>query len=103
MACTDYTAYWEFWRHGQFFDAVSCPFVEALGGPLFAMLVFGPALLGMYIYSGSIILPLVLTLILGSVVVVQLPSVALQLFGIVILLSIAGAGYLLVQRSEGLP
>jgi hypothetical protein len=102
MACGDYGAYQEFWINGQFFDAVFCPFGDVLGGVGFALFVFGAIGLSLYIYSGSVVMPLVLTLILGSVVVTQLPSIAAQLVGAVVLLGIAIAGYLIVIRSHRL-
>ena len=100
MACGDYATYAEFIREGQMFDALYCPFGDQLGGTLFALMVFGAIGMSLYIYSGSVVLPLVLFLIVGSVIIVQLPSAAVQLVGIVILLGITGIGYLMVQRTR---
>lgn len=98
MACSDYSKLTEFWVNGQFFDAIFCPFGDALGGVVFALIFFGAIGLALYIFSGSLVMPLVLTLILGAVVVSQLPSLAAQLVGAVVLVGIAIAGYMTVMR-----
>lgn len=103
MACTDFNSYKEFVVNGQFFDAVWCPFGDVMGGIVFALLFFAPLGISLYIFSGSIILPFVLFLILGSVVVVQLPGLAATLVGGVILLAIALGGTLMIMKINSSP
>jgi hypothetical protein len=78
---------------GAFFDAIVCPYADVMGVAVFAMAVYGALGIALYIYSGNAVLPLVLTLILGGVVVTQLPGPAVQLVGVVALLLIAAGGY----------
>lgn len=100
MPCSDYSNYYEFLVEGQIFDAIYCPFGDVLGGALFALIFFGGIILATYVYSDSVALPLSLTVILGSVVVVQLPSAAVQLIAATLLLGLTASGYILIQRSS---
>lgn len=90
---------------GQFWDAVVCTFSEPMGGVvIFGLFVWGGVGAALYLFSGSAIIPLSLTLILGSVVVTQLPGPAVQLVGVLGLLVIAGAlYYLVVSRGPARP
>lgn len=81
---------------GEFFQGIVCTFSEPLGLALFAGIVYGAIGLSLYIFSGSAILPLTLTIVLGGVVVVQLPGPMVQFVGVVALLLLAAAGYYLV-------
>jgi len=81
---------------GQFFDAIVCPHTETMGVLVFGLLVYGAIGTSLYVYSGSAVLPLVLTIILGSVVVTQLPGIAVQFAGAVALLLLAAGGYYLI-------
>ena len=101
MSCTDFNTLQQFWLNGQFFDGVFCAF----GGPQSAMpasafiLMVGAALgVSIYTYTGSIAVPAVLAIILAGVVVMQLPGIALQLVGIILLIGIAAGGLLLIRR-----
>jgi hypothetical protein len=100
MACGDYDTYVAFIRNEQFFDAVYCVFGDSVGVLLFPLVVWGALGSALYIYSGSLIMPLVLTIILGGVVVVQLPAGPVQFVAAVVLFGIALAGYALVRRLE---
>jgi hypothetical protein len=100
MACSDYNTYWEFMANWQFFDAVYCLYGEQVGFFLFPLLAYGALATALYIFAGSLIMPLVLTIILGGVVVAQLPPGPVRLVGIVVLFAVALGGYLLVQRLE---
>lgn len=103
MACTDYDTLREFWTNGQFFDGVFCAFGGALApmpGSAFVLLFSAFLGVGMYVYAGAIILPLVLAILLGGVIVAQLPGVALKLVGMIVLLSIAAAGMILSRRID---
>lgn len=98
MACSDYSTYKEMLVNGAFFDGIWCPFGDVMGGIVFALLFFAPLGISLYIFSGSIILPFVLFLILGAVVVVQLPGLAATLVGGVILLATALGGTLMIMK-----
>lgn len=79
--------------NGKFFDAVVCPFSETMGLAVFALMVYGAIGVALYVYSGNAVLPLTLTVILGSVVITQLPGPAVQLVALLALLLIAAGGY----------
>jgi hypothetical protein len=100
MACSDYDAYFQFLKNEQFFDAVYCVFADSVGVLLFPLLVWGSMGTALYIFSGSLIMPLVLTIILGGVVVVQLPAGPIQFVAAVVLFGIALGGYALVRRLD---
>lgn len=98
MACGDFPEYYQYLLNGQFFDAVYCPYGNVMGGVTLALLFFAPIGLALYIFSGSIILPFVLFIILGSVIVIQLPGMVASLVGAVALLVIAIGGTLVILR-----
>lgn len=98
MACGDFNSYWKFLVEGQMFDAIYCPYGDLLGGTVFALLFFAPISMALYIYSGSIILPFVLAVILGAVIVVQLPGAAVSLAAALALLVIILAGTAIVLK-----
>jgi hypothetical protein len=100
MACSDYDTYLEFMQNEQFFEAVYCVFGDSVGVLLFPLLVWGAMGSAMYIFSGSLIMPLVLTIILGGVLVVQLPAGPVQFVAAVVLFGIALGGYALVRRLD---
>ena len=100
MACSDYDTYLEFMQNEQFFEAVYCVFGDSVGVLLFPLLVWGAMGSALYIFSGSLIMPLVLTIILGGVLVVQLPAGPVQFVAAVVLFGIALGGYALVRRLD---
>jgi hypothetical protein len=81
---------------GEFFQSILCTFSQDVGLIVFAGMVYGALGISLYISTGSAILPLVLTVILGGVVVPFLPGPFVQFVGVVVLLLIAGGGYYLV-------
>lgn len=81
---------------GKFFDAITCAYANEMGGALFALMVFGALAISLNTYSGSVIVPVVLVIIMGSVILVTLPSSAVQLAGIVILLTVTVGGYMML-------
>lgn len=103
MACSDYTDYGDALADGAFFDAIYCTFGDQLGGVMFALMVFGALILALYIHSGSIELPLVVTVILGAVVVTQLPGVAVQVVAVTLVVGMAVFGMYLILRLNRTP
>lgn len=99
MACSDFSTYKEFIDAGQFWDAIVCPYADQMGMVVFALVVYAAIAFALYYYSETVMMPLVLTIILGSVVIVKLPGIAVQLAAVVLLLILALAGYLLVIKS----
>lgn len=85
---------------GRFIDAIRCVFTNQLGEPVASLLVLGPVAIAFYVYADNPVLPTVVFLITGSLFVTTLPSVALQLAGIVTILGGTFVSYLLLQRGE---
>lgn len=100
MACGDYPNYYEFLAEGQIFDAIYCPFGDVMGGALFAFIFFGGIVMATYVYSDGIVLPLTMVVLLGAVIITQLPGVVVQIVVAALLLTIAGSAYLLIQRTS---
>lgn len=92
-ACEQYDTAAEMLIDGKFFDAVVCPHTEIMGLAVFAMITYGAIATSLYVYSGNAVLPLTLTVILGSVTITQLPGPAVQLVALLALLLIAAGGY----------
>jgi len=58
MACGDYGTYWEYIANWQFYDAIYCMYGNEVGFLLFPLLVYGALATGLYIFAGSLIMPL---------------------------------------------
>lgn len=101
MACTDYTSYGDFLVNGQFMDAIICPFSDQLGFLVFSMMVYVAIAASLYIYTGGVTVPLIVSILVGAIVIVNLPSIAVKLAVIVALLVVTIGVYLLVRRAEG--
>lgn len=101
MACSDFSSYTEFIRNGQFMDAIICPYADQMGMMVFAMLVYGAISTSLYIYTGSIIIPLVLAILIGAIVMIELPAIAANIAVLAAVVVIAVGVYLLYRRAEG--
>ena len=98
MACGDFTQWIDYLSHGQPFDYVFCQYEAVLGGTVFALFVFGTILLGYRIQGGSIVVPLVLVVMLGAVIVVQLPGIAVNALVVMFMLGTPLAVIYLIMR-----
>lgn len=101
MACSDYSTLAEVRDglvEGAFFDAITCSYTMGQGmpGELLAFIVFGGVAIAMFIKAESTVMPLVLTILMGSIVLSQLPASAVQLGAIVIILMLGVAIYLII-------
>jgi hypothetical protein len=61
--------------------------------------IYGGALLGLFIYSSSVVLPMSIAIILGGVILSAFPSSALTVIVLGTLFALAAAGQLLTFRS----
>lgn len=80
-----------------FRDAVFCTFSESMGALAAGLLFFGAISTFLTIRTGSPIIPLILTVLLGPLVLLVVPSTAIGLFVLVLLLA-GGIGPILVIR-----
>lgn len=102
MPCGDYApGSGEYLDAGQFFDAIYCLFASVIPPVAFNLIVFGAIGLALFIYSDNVGLPVVVAILLGSVIVPQLPSVGMQIAVVALLLVSSIAATLLVKDRIG--
>ncbi len=90
-------SYAEEWGSGEFWDAILGPFVDVMGLPLFAALIFAPIGLSYYLFQGSMIMPLIMLVLVGGVTIALAPNPVVVGAGIAFVLTLAGAGYMVYQ------
>jgi hypothetical protein len=98
MSCGDFAQYSEFFANGQFIDGIYCPFVDVLGPVAAPLMFFAPIGVGLYLASGSFLLPAIVAILVGSVVIVQAPGIAVNIVGIVLIIGIALAVFVMLLR-----
>jgi hypothetical protein len=85
---------------GDVFGFAVAVFAGKMPIPILALLVFGSIGTGYYMVQRSFIIPFVMFLLVGGVTVAQVPlQVQSGLIGVLVL-ALAGIGYLLLQRVE---
>lgn len=84
----------------NFFDGVYCFYADQVGATLLAMFVLGSVTIGMIRWSETIVLPVVVAIIVSPIVLVALPVVATNLFGIAVVLMIPIALLLVARRID---
>lgn len=98
MSCGEFAQATKYFAEGQFFDAIYCPFVDVMGPVAAPLMFFAPVAIGLYLVSGSFLLPAVVAILVGAAVVVQAPAIAVNIVGIVIVLGIAFAVFVMLLR-----
>lgn len=71
-----------------------------MGAATFGLLVWGGTSISLYIRQESIVIPVTLTLLLGSIVIATIPSPAVALF-VTVVLVVGGVAPLLILRRLG--
>lgn len=97
MPCQDYTSAKDAFLDFALFDAIWCVFVNTTGMWLFSSLIFGGLGVTLYVYTGSMLLVSVLTMIAGAIIVTQLPTQIATMAGIVVLFIVTIGGYIVVE------
>ena len=93
--CAQYDELRDAWTHGEFIHGFVCTY-----GPdpalqlVFATIVFGTIGVGLFITTGSVIVPAVLAILLAGAVFVFLPPGIVQFALIIALFVVAIGGYL---------
>jgi hypothetical protein len=67
---------------------------------MIALLFIGAPVLALFVNSRRAIVPFVIVALLGGALVTQLPAVAVQGIGIVLLVALVGIGYIMWQRVQ---
>jgi hypothetical protein len=86
---------------GEFFKVFSEVYTDLLGEPIAALIFFGATGTAFFIYQEKAIIPVVMTILIGGVVLAELPSAASRVVIILVLLAITGIVYLLYQAALG--
>lgn len=99
MTCS--TAAADMFVSGSWFDAIVC-WLTAGGDPTLQVVMptflYGAVLLSMFVVGQSIIMPVVISLILGGVIFVAFPANALTLLIMAVLLTLSIAGTVVTWR-----
>lgn len=88
---------------GDVFQALSRPFIDTMGLPLTALLVFGGIGVSYYTVSGRAVMPVVMTILIGGVTLAYAPPTAQRFAIITLVLGVASVAYLAWQRARGGP
>lgn len=83
---------------GDVFAFVIDVFTGAMPLPIFALLVFAPIGAGYYITQRSVAIPLVMFIMIGGTTIVYAPTVMQEGLIAVIVVAVAGIGYVLLNR-----
>lgn len=101
MSCDQWNTLIDALQNFAFHDAIACKYTNEVGTLVTGMFVFGPINVAIYVRSGGITLPIVLTLILGGITLPLMPGSA-SAIALVILLVGIGVGPPLMLRRMGI-
>jgi len=84
----------------NFFEAILYPFTSTLGEPLLALLVFGSIGFAYYQVQRSIIIPVIMLILVGSVTLSRAPSSAGNAIVAMATVALASMGYIIFTRAR---
>jgi hypothetical protein len=84
----------------NFFEAIISPFTATLGIPLTALVVFGSIGLAYYQVQRSIIIPVIMLILVGSVTLSQAPASAGNAVIALAVVALASMGYIIYTRTR---
>lgn len=90
----------EAWLAGDFMEAVVCPYNLQMGELTFGLMIYGAVCLGLYVRTGSAVVPAVVTIVGGTVAVSQIPSRGIQIMVITLMLVFTAAGYFVYRQIQ---
>ena len=88
------------WLNFEVWEALTDPFVGAVGEPMLALLVLGPIAYGYYTYQDSGVMPLILLVLIGGSTLVYAPAGVGSAVIALAVVSVAGLGYWLLQAAR---
>jgi hypothetical protein len=88
------------WLSGDYLDAFSCVYEEQLGAVTFGAMLYGSLMVSLYIRTQSFVLPMVVSILGGTIAVSMLPAAYLQVLGMALLLGLSVAAYLLYRKAQ---
>jgi hypothetical protein len=84
----------------NFFETLIGPFVSTLGIPMTALMVFGGIGLAYYQVQRSVIIPVIMLILVGSVTIGQAPSSAGTAIVALSVVALASIGYIIYTRTR---
>lgn len=97
--CTQTEAMWRPWVDGEFIAGFVCTYAPDPAAQMFmALIVFGGMGIGLFVFSGSVVLPAVLGIMLAGAIFMFMPPTVSNLALVVGLLVVSIGGMLLVRR-----
>lgn len=101
VTCSDYPTLWEFFTQGHFIRGWDCAMTggDAATQLMFASVIFGGVGLGLFITTGSVVMPAVLAILLGGAILTLLPATLVNLALVAVLLLLGALGLLIAYRS----
>lgn len=79
------------WTQGDWFEAIFRPYEVLLGEALLGTILAGALIVGFWIYAGDIVLPAILTLLLGGILTAVLPGNIVGIARMMIVIGMAAA------------
>lgn len=98
MSCSDWAEYADAWAANAFRDAILCPYQDNLSGPLFTLMIWGTITTALYIRTGSVLPPLVLTVVVGGSVMSFMAAPFVGILTAVLLLITGLAPVILIKK-----
>ena len=101
ITCDEYDTLREFIIEGYFVRGWDCAMTggDAATQLMFASVIFGGVGLGLFVTTGSLVMPAVLAILFGSVILTLLPATLTNIALVAILLLLGGLGLLIAFRS----
>jgi hypothetical protein len=84
----------------NFFETLISPFVDTLGIPMTALMIFGSVGLAYYQVQRSVIIPVIMLILIGSVTVAQAPGSAGNAIIALTVVAVASIGYIIYTRAR---
>lgn len=99
--CSTYGGnYLEAWIAGDWQAAFACPIEGQIGTAAFAAMLYGGFMMSLYIRTQSFVLPMVVSILGGTVAISTLPAAYQQVIGMSLMLGFTVAAYLIYVKVQ---
>lgn len=98
--CSAYDDYTQALMEMHLMDAITCPYKDALGGPLAGTFFMGAIGMAIYIRTHSVLLPFILMLLIGGVFLPSQAAIGIQVVTLIIMFVIGAAPIVFLRRLE---
>lgn len=85
---------------GKLMEAVVCPYDMQFGALTFGLFIYGTVMTALYVRTQSVVVPIVVTMVAGTVAISRVPSRAIQILALAMLLGISVAVLWLINRAQ---